>query len=399
MTRVDVKPDLLRWACARAGFDTAEVAEHIPQLPAWESGTSTPTLKQVERFARTVHVPVGYLFLQEPPVEQVPIPDFRTVGNEYIGHPSPDLLETIYVCQQRQEWYRDYARAMGETACPFVGAANVTQDVVTVAGQIRQTLGFDLDARRRMRTWEEALRQFIEQTDEAGAMVMVNGVVGSNNHRKLDPDEFRGFVLSDDLAPLVFINGSDTKSAQMFTLAHEIAHIWLGETGLSDIGPVGSPSNRIERWCNAVAAEVLVPLEALNDEYRQSGDLTGEVSRLARCFKVSTLVILRRVHDAGHLTQDELWTAYHDELERLLAIPRGSGGNFYWTQAARVSKRFASAVVSSALEGRASFTESLRMLGIRKMETFRELGHSIRFMTPYEMLRHERARFILGPPP
>ena len=118
---------------------------------------------------------------------RVPIPDFRTVGNEYIGHPSPDLLETIYLCQQRQEWYRDYARSMGETACPFVGAANLTQDVVTVAGRIRQALGFDLDARRRMRTWEEALRQFIEQADEAGVMVMVNGVVGSNNHRKLDP--------------------------------------------------------------------------------------------------------------------------------------------------------------------------------------------------------------------
>lgn len=377
MVRVEVKPDLLRWACKRAGFDSADVAEHIPQLTAWESGDAKPTLKQVERFARTVHVPVGYLFLQEPPVEQIPIPDFRTVGNEYIGHPSPDLLETIYLCQQRQEWYRDYARSMGETACPFVGAASMAQDVLPVAGRIRQALGFDLDARRRMRTWEEALRQFIEQADEAGVMVMVNGVVGSNNHRKLDPDEFRGFVLSDNLAPLVFINGSDTKSAQMFTLAHEMAHIWLGETGLSDIGPVGAPSSRIERWCNAVAAEMLVPLQALNAEYRATDDLAGEVMRLARCFKVSTLVVLRRVHDAGHLTLDEFWTAYHAELERLMALPRGSGGNFYWTQAARVSKRFASAVVSSALEGRASFTESFRMLGIKKMETFRELGHSL----------------------
>jgi Zn-dependent peptidase ImmA (M78 family) len=377
MVRVEVKPDLLRWACERAGFDSAEVAEHIPQLPAWERGDAKPTLKQVEKFARTVHVPLGYLFLQEPPVEQIPIPDFRTVGNEYIGHPSPDLLETIYLCQQRQEWYRDYARSMGETSCPFVGAANMAQDVVPVAGRIRQALGFDLTARRRMRTWEEALRQFIEQAEEAGVMVMVNGVVGSNNHRKLDPDEFRGFVLSDNLAPLVFINGSDTKSAQMFTLAHEMAHIWLGETGLSDIGPVGAPSSRIERWCNAVAAEMLVPLEALNEEYQATDDLDGEAQRLARCFKVSTLVILRRVHDAGHLTQDEFWTAYHDELGRLMAIPKGSGGNFYWTQAARVSKRFASAVVSSALEGRASFTESFRMLGIKRMETFRQLGHSL----------------------
>ena len=112
MLRVDVKPELLRWACERAGFDTAELAERIPQFPAWESGETKPTLKQLEGFAKKVHAPIGYLFLPEPPVEQIPIPDFRTVGNEYIGHPSPDLLDIIYICQQRQEWYRDYAASM-----------------------------------------------------------------------------------------------------------------------------------------------------------------------------------------------------------------------------------------------------------------------------------------------
>ena len=138
----------------------------------------------------------------------------------------------------------------------------------------------------------------------------------------------------------------------MFTLAHEMAHVWLGETGLSDVEPVWSPTNRIEQWCNQVAAEFLVPLTALHREYQAANDLTDEVARLARCFKVSTLVILRRIHDAGHLTQDELWTAYHAELERLLAIPRGTGGNFYLTQAARVSKRFARALVATRLRVR-----------------------------------------------
>lgn len=377
MIRVEIKPKLLRWACERAGFDTEELAERIPQLPAWEQSEVKPTLKQIERFAKTVHAPVGYLFLQEPPVERVPIPDLRTVGNQYIDHPTPDLLETVYICQQRQEWYRDFARSMGETAYPFVGAANLANDIETIAVRIRHALGFDVTERRRMRTWEEALRQFIEQADKLGVLVMVNGVVGSNNRRKLDPDEFRGFALSDDLAPLVFINGSDTKSAQMFTLAHELAHIWIGETGLSDVEPVCSPSNRIETWCNRVAAEILVPLAVVRDEYRETDDLAGEVARMARCFKVSTLVILRRIHDAGHLTQNELWTAYREELERLQAIPSGSGGNFYWTQAARVSKRFATALVSSTLEGQTLHRDAFRLLGFSKLATFRELGHRL----------------------
>ena len=375
--RVDVKPELLRWACERAGFDTQDLSERIPQLHAWETGAVKPTLKQIEHFANTVHAPIGYLFLPEPPVERIPIPDFRTVGNDYIAHPSPDLLDTIYICQQRQEWYHDFVRSMGETACPFVGAAELTNDIETVAAQIRHEIGFDIEARRRMPTWTEALRQFIEQADELGVLVMVNGVVGSNNKRKLDPDEFRGFALSDDLAPLLFINGSDTKSAQMFTLAHELAHIWLGETGLSDVEPVCSPSNRVEIWCNQVAAEILVPLAAMRDEYRETDDLVGEVARLARCFKVSTLVILRRIHDAGHLTENDLWTAYRAELKRLKAIPRGSGGNFYWTQTARVSQRFAKALVANTLEGQTLHRDAFRLLGFSKLATFRELGHRL----------------------
>lgn len=377
MMHVEVKPDLWRWACERAGLSTEELAECMPQLPAWEGGTVKPTLKQLERFARTVHVPVGYLFLPEPPVERLPIPDFRTIGNEYRDHPSPDLLETIYLCQQRQDWYRDYARGMRESACLFVGSAQLDQDVTAVAASIRQALGFDIGARRQMRSWEEALRHFIEQADRSGILMMVNGVVGSNNRRKLDPDEFRGFALADDLAPLVFINGSDTKSAQMFTLAHELAHIWLGASGLSDVEPVCSPSNNVEIWCNQVAAEILVPLEALRVEHRQTDDLAGEIERLARCFKVSALVILRRIHDAGYLSQRELWTAYHEELERLKAISRGSGGNFYLTQAARVSKRFAKALVVSTLEGQTLHRDAFRMLGFSKLKTFRELGHRL----------------------
>jgi len=377
MICADIKPELLRWACKRAGFSIEALAERIPKLPAWERGEAKPTLKQIEEFAKKVYAPVGFLFLQEPPVEQVPIPDFRTVGNEHIGHPSPDLLETIYICQQRQEWYRDYARSMSETACPFVGAANLAQNVTTVAERMRQALDFDIAARRTMKTWEEALRRFIEQADNAGVMIMVSGVVGSNNRRKLDPDEFRGFALSDELAPLIFINGSDTKSAQMFTLAHEMAHIWLGETGLSDTEPVGSPSNRVEQWCNQVAAEFLVPLSILRAEYRQSADLTDEVSRLARFFKVSTLVILQRIYDAGHLTQQDLWTAYREERRRLLAISRGSGGNFYLTHAARVSKRFARALVANTFEGQTLHRDAFRLLGFSNLTTFRKLGHSL----------------------
>ena len=377
MNRVAIKPELLRWACERSGFDRADLEHKFPHLAAWESEAAQPTLKQVEAFAKATYTPVGYLFLQEPPIEKVPIPDFRAVDNERLGHPSPDLLDTIYVCQQRQEWFRNYARSMGEQPLPFAGSARVQDEIVPTAARIRTELGFDVNERRRMPTWTDALRHFIEQADGLGILVMCNGVVHNNNYRHLDPLEFRGFAMADDLAPLVFINGADTKAAQMFTLAHELAHIWLGQSAVSDSQPSAVPDQQVERWCNQVAAELLVPLDTMRQAYHPDGELAEEASRLARRFKVSTLVILRRILDVGGLTQEEFWEAYHAEVARLRAIPRGSGGNFYLTQAARVSKRFAAALCASTLEGQTRYTDAFRMLGFSKLATFKELGRSL----------------------
>lgn len=377
MLRVDVRPAMLRWARERAGLESAALARRFPKLDAWERGVARPTLKQLEAFARATYAPVGSLFLPEPPVEEVPLPDFRTLDNVRLGHPSPDLLETVYVCQQRQEWYRDFARSMGEGALACVGSVRLGDDVVRVAAEMRRTLAFDLEERRRLPTWTDALRRFIEQADELGILVMCSGVVLNNNRRRLDPDEFRGFALSDPLAPLVFINGADTKAAQMFTLAHELAHIWLGQSALSDAQAVWTPEHAVERWCNRVAAELLAPLEIVRAEYDANGELADEVERLARRFKISSLVALRRIHDAGGITREELWDAYGRELERLQALPKGSGGNFYLTQAARVSKRFARALVVSTLEGQTLYRDAFRMLGFSKRDTFQELGRSL----------------------
>ena len=377
MSRVPVQPNMLRWARERAGYSAHALAGRFPKLEAWELGNAQPTLKQLEAFAKATRTPVGYLFLAEPPVERVPIPDFRTVARATLEHPSPDLLDTVYLCQQRQEWYREFARAMHEPVLGFVGSARLEDDIVETAVRMRQTLGIDLEERRSLSTWTAALRQFIEQTDALGVLVMISGVVGSNNRRILDPQEFRGFALADPFAPLVFINGADSKAAQMFTLAHELAHLWLGQSAISDAEARATPEQAVERWSNRVAAELLVPLAALRDDLDQNANSRLELNRLARRFKVSTLVILRRIHDAGRLSRDELWSLYDAELTQLRDLPRGSGGNFYQTLGARVSKRFARALVVSTLEGRTGFTEAFRMLGLKKMDTFNELGRSL----------------------
>lgn len=374
---VQVKTELLEWAFQRSRKDLESILKRFPKYKEWCEGGVFPTLKQLESFAKATYTPIGLFFLPQPPDEHVPIPDFRTVKNESIEQPSPDLLDTIFICQQRQEWYRDYARSMGEEKLSFVGSVRQSDKVVKVAEDIRTTLGFDVAERKSMGTWTDALRRFIEQADGLGILVMVSGVVKNNNKRKLDPQEFRGFALADDFAPLVFVNGSDTKAGQMFTLAHELVHIWLGRSGISDTQALQLPNNKIEQWCNRVAAELLVPIKMIRKEYNGDRSLSDEVNRLARIFKVSSLVILRRIHDAGGLTKDQFWRAYHEEVEFLISRRSGSGGDFYLTQGARLSKRFARALVASTLGGQTLQRDALHMLGFSKIKTFRDLGQRL----------------------
>lgn len=383
MTRVAVEPRILRWARERAGLALDELIGRFAKLPEWERGQTQPTLKQLEAFAKAVHVPVGYLFLPDPPDEPLPIPDFRTFAGRAVTRPSPNLLDTIYACQERQSWYRDFARVARQPERAFVGSVTTATLAETVAERMRATLGFDLEARRECSTWSEALRLFIQQADEAGVLVMVSGVVLNNTRRTLDTEEFRGFALSDRLAPLIFINGADTKAAQMFTLAHELAHLWLGASALSNIGAAPAHGFRHEEvWCNAVAAELLVPLAVLRGELVDDEPLDEALARLARIFKVSTLVILRRLLDARWFRRAEFDGAWAQELARLQDLKRSgaSGGDFYRTTLARVSRRFARALVVSTLEGQTLYRDAFRMLGVSKTETFHNLGREVGVM-------------------
>jgi Zn-dependent peptidase ImmA (M78 family) len=374
--RPEVQPGMIRWARERAGLATAALRRRFPRIEAWERGDAAPTFKQLEAFAKAVWVPIGYLFLPEPPDERVPLPDFRS-GPDRGDRPSPHLLDTIYVCQARQAWYAEHARSTGEAPRAFVGSVTLATPVEDAARRMRETLSFDLEARRTCPTWTDALRQFIGQAEAVGILVMSSGVVLNNTHRRLDPDEFRGFAIADPLAPLVFINGADTKAAQMFTLAHELAHLWLGRSALSDADPRRVVDGEVETWCNRVAAELLVPLAVLREEVRERVGVEEEMGRLARRFKVSTLVVLRRMHDAGVLSRTEFQAEYGRELTRLAARPRSPGGDFYLTLPVRASRRFVSALVESTLEGRTLYRDALRMLGISSVETFRGLSRDV----------------------
>lgn len=373
-----VAPEMLRWAIERSGRATEDLERRFPKLQDWLNREAQPTLRQLQDFASATYTSFGYFFLDAPPEEQLPIPDFRTRRPAALRKPSGNLLDTIYLCQQRQSWYEDFVVEEGLDPVPIVGSLERMTPIEDAARAIREAIHFDLEARRQCSTWTEALRRFIEAVEEVGVLVMVSGVVGSNTHRKLDPEEFRGFALSDPRAPLIFINGADTKAAQTFTVAHELAHLALGQSALSDAEASFFPDDQTERWCNQVAAEVLVPLATLRDELRPAEPWQDATRRLARRFKVSSLVILRRLFEVGAFhSEQQFWRAYREERERVREL--AGGGDFYRTLGARASKRFEHALVASALSGRTTLTEAMRLLGFKRMTVFDSLAQRLGF--------------------
>ena len=375
--RVPVEPALLVWACERNRRDVESYVARFPALPTWVDGGQEPTLKQLEAFAAATSTPVGYFFLPAPPVEVLPIRDFRTMAGQRERRPSPELLDTIRDCQARQDWYRELMLSIGEAKLGFVGTARVGDDVVATAGRMRAKVGFDVEVRRTMKDLDAAFSQFAERIEDLGVLVMRSGIVGSNTHRKLEPEEFRGFALADDMAPVIFVNGSDAKAAQIFTLAHELAHVWLGQSGVSDEQPDHFDGDDVERWCNAVAAELLVPLADLATAVGTQLRLDLDLPRLARTFNVSRLVILRRLHELGRLDVQAFRTAYRQEVALAGAPVGDGGGDFYRTLPIRVSKRFARAVLASTLEGQTLYRDAFRMLGIKKTATFEGLATNL----------------------
>jgi Zn-dependent peptidase ImmA (M78 family) len=369
MTRVSVKPEMIRWARERAGLDTPALVERFPKYEAWERGEAQPTFKQLEQLARVTLTPFGYFFLPEPPEEKLPIPDFRTLQDKGVRKPSPNLLETIHAMQRRQEWMREYLIDAGAEPLPFIGSVTLKSSPVEAARQIRETLAITDGWADEHTSWTAALLGLRRLIEAAGILVMINGVVGNNNRRKLDPDDFRGFILCDKHAPLIFVNGSDFKSAQMFTLAHEVAHLWLGQEGVFNLPDLLPSSNEVERVCNQIAAEFLVPSRELQSHWRSLATHPEPFQAIARKFRVSPLVAARRALDLNLVSRDTFFAFLHehaqDERRKQAAQKlKESGGNFYLTQEVRIGRRFGEAVVRAASSGKLLYLEAYRLTGL-----------------------------------
>lgn len=375
MTRVAVSGSVLRWALERSGR-AAAVERKFPKLSEWLEGRSQPTLRQLEDLARATATPLGYFFLPKPPEERLPIPFFRTLGDQPVPWPSPDLLETVQTMERRQAWMREYLIEHGQEPLPFVRSARLADNHQRVAQEMRRMLALEQDWAAAQPTWTAALRELQKRMEDTGILVIVNGIVGNNTHRKLDPAEFRGFVLVDEYAPLVFANGADGRAAQMFTLAHELAHVWFGASAAFDLRELQPANDRTELACNRAAAEFLVPEGELRARWSSVRQEPKPFQTFAHRFKVSELVAARRALDLELITRDEFLVFYREyqEEERRAAVRGREGGDFYASQKLRIGRRFAEAVVRAAREGGILYREAYQLTGLygRAFERYAE---------------------------
>lgn len=380
---VVVKPELIRWAIARSRLPIEELEQAFPKLDDWQSGDRLPTFKQLELFAHKTMTPLGFLFLEQPPDEKLPIPDFRTVGDTPIDRPSPNLLETLQIMKRRQAWMRDHQLEEGQEPLAFVGSGKQVKNVVSLASRIREKLGLSSDWSETLDTWEAALRTLRDSAERIGILVATTGVVGLNNRRALDPQEFRGFVLCDDYAPLIFVNGADSISAQMFTLAHELTHVWLGQGGLFNLIKMMPYDDATERFCNQVAAEFLIPGHKLSALWGDARTADKPFHLIARRFKVSPLVAARRALDLNLITKTEFFAFYDEdqqEWQRRKAEDKNKekkgGPNFYVVQDVRLGRRFACAVICAARAGRLLYRDAYQLTDL-KGETFNQYANRL----------------------
>lgn len=366
---VNISSDMLKWIISQAssyGFsDTVR-----GYLEKWQNGNA-PTFNQIEKVSKSTGIPLGYFFLQTPPVENITLVNYRTIDSEQLSNPSRNLIDTLHDMDLVQEWVREYQMANGNLPCEFVGLFKNETECNSLAENIRNLLNIKIDWYNQTKTVEESFNFLRAAISNLGVIVMMNGVVGNNTHRPLDIEEFRAFAVVDEYAPLIFINANDSINGRLFSLVHEFVHICKGENSLyNDIVYVEHTVQPIEILCNAVAAEILVPQNVFISEWNNTvinqDNLIYNIDQIAKKFKCGTMVIARRAYDNGFIDystyQQICKTAINSyNRNRKKKKEEGGGGDYYKTLASRLDRRFLDMVVGSVRSGTMPYTDAFRL--------------------------------------
>lgn len=363
--------EVLEWAVTRSGLSDEQIVKAFPKYHAWLDGSWKPTVKQLRDFASKTHVSVSELFASDLPDYALQIADFRTIDDAPAQDPSPELFDTVDAMMARQEWMRNYFLHEGYAPIDFVGsyagAPLVEKTRGRIVSDLHDFLSLGESWAASCKTVAEALKTLKDRVETAGVSVAINGVVNDNTHRVLKTDEFRGFVLADSMAPIIFVNGRDTKSAQIFTLVHELCHLAFAQTGVSNAPDDEDSDIAMERFCNAVAADFLVPMGILaNWVDGGTGDAYSALQAVTRACKVNFVVVARRAKDAGLIDEDTFFRAYRCYKDGMVEVakPGKGGGNYFNTKQYKLGSVFSEAVLAAVHSDYLSYRDAYDLTGM-----------------------------------
>lgn len=379
---IGAQPVLLKWARESANMTVDDVAARFNKpgavVAAWESGEAGPTYAQLERLAYEIYKrPLAIFFLPEPPDEPKPRTEFRSLPDADLstlqrhtvllirkGHAFQTALDELY--QGRNPVDRPLTRELHLSAA---------QPMSPQAQRVRELLGVSLDQVREAATDDDALKLWRRAIEARGVFVFKDS---------FKQGEISGFCLRHEEFPIILINNTTTKTRQVFSLLHELAHLLFNRSGISRFDDAGidelPPQDRaVERFCNSIAAEILVPAldfavtvrEARLDPTKATDD---EFAAVARRYHVSRSVILRRFLDQGRVTEE-----FYLEKDREWAAQRvrggPGGGDYYNTQGAYLSERFLRDVVAGYSRRMLSKSEAADMIGVKpkNFDAFQDL--------------------------
>lgn len=374
--RAFITAKVFKWARESAKLTeeiaASKVAVSVKKLQEWERGESYPTIRQAQSLAKAYRRPFALFFLPDIPSDFQPLQDFRRKGSKELSTSSVFIIREI---QQKQGWISDVNKENGEDKISFIGSYTINDSPEIVAKDILITLGVNpLDYKTN-----SPILEWIDSAESKGIFISRTSFIHSM--LKLDSEEIQGFAISDYYAPFVFINSDDWNAPQLFTLVHELAHLWIAETGISnDIEPSIEKTNEynpIEFFCNEVAANALMPTGYIKNLESNVFNNSQEVFKSAKFIGVSSFALLVRALKLKIITlstynrlkvqadKDYRDFLQREEEKRIKAKDKKGGPNYFLLQLNRNSRLFTQTVLDAFRGGSIEPSQASSLLNVK----------------------------------
>ena len=374
--RAFITSKVFKWARESAKMSeeiaASKIAVSIEKLQEWEKGDSYPTIRQAQTLAKAYKRPFALFFLPDIPSDFQPLQDFRKKGAKELSTSSIFIIREI---QQKQAWISETNEENGEDKVSIVGRYSINDSPVLVAKDMLETLSIN----PLSYTTNNPILEWIDKVESKGVFISRTSFIHSR--LKLDSTELQGFAIADEYAPFVFINSDDWNAPQLFTLVHELAHIWIAETGISnDVEPTIKnvrDYNPIELFCNEVAANALMPSDYVLNLESHVFDNSSEVFKMAKNIGVSSFALLVRALNLKVITlnnynrlkaqadQDYKDFLFREEEKKKKAKEKKGGPNYFLLQLNRNSRLFTQTVLDAFRGGIIEPTQASRLLNVK----------------------------------